>query len=330
MLGSTFRCRGAIAKVRPPTLWLGLLVPETNLADLPRERDLRVLGTWSANEQAELGGIEEQLMRDPQVLIRLRTDAKQALDIVRQDVSRLGDGLADAAIAATRRAKQEVDTTRRAARSRGQEPLQRPAHPGSWVGHLAPDADLCSRFRGYHIPGRAGPRSWPALDCVFFATKLSTSLRLRASSHLTTTFPDEPQKRGVAAARVFSEHQASLMAVRVRSRREVETLLAGYTELSVRGRDSVARISAFFDNAEQRLGAVTRAIREDRYDSLDALDPMPPSPGRFIEDEIARLDAEIAELERVERDEAGLGQASGTPCGSLRPETDERGSRGQS
>ena len=113
-------------------------------------------------------------------------------------------------------------------------------------------------------------------------------------------------EESVAAARVFSEHQASLMAVRVRSRREVETLLAGYTELSVRGRDSVARISAFFDNAEQRLGAVTRAIREDRYDSLDALDPMPPSPGRFIEDEIARLDAEIAELERVERDELAL------------------------
>ena len=96
------------------------------------------------------------------------------------------------------------------------------------------------------------------------------------------------------------------MAVRVRSRREVATLLAGYAALSDTGQNSVDGICSFFDDAEQRLGAISRAIREGRYESLDALDLMPASPGRFIEHEIARLDAEIAELERVERDELVL------------------------
>ena len=106
--------------------------------------------------------------------------------------------------------------------------------------------------------------------------------------------------------RVFSEHRDRLMAFRIRSRREVETLLAGYGALTDAGRDGVAGIAAFVDTAAERLGAIRVALHEDRYDSLDALDPLPGSPNQFIQDEIARLDAEIAELENAERDEAAL------------------------
>ena len=284
---------------------LGLLVPETDLADLPSERDLRALGTWSANDQVELDSIEEQLMRDPQVLSRLRTDAKQALDIVKQDVSRIEDGLADAAIAATRRAKQEADTTRRAAEAAARSLFSGQPIPDlgsqTWRQMLTYARD----FAATTFPDAPPPQLASSGLCVLCHQALDEPAAARLVA-FDDYISGRATEESVAAARVFSEHQASLMAVRVRNRREVETLLVGYTELSVRGRDSVARISAFFDNAEQRLGAVTRAIREDRYDSLDALDPMPPSPGRFIEDEIARLDAEIAGFERAERDELAL------------------------
>ena len=284
---------------------LGLLVPETDLTDLPSERDLRALGTWSANDQTELDSIQEQLMRDPQVLIRLRTDAKQALDIVKHDVTRIEDGLADAAIATTRRAKQEADTTRRAA-----EAAARSLFSGQPIPDLGSETwrqilTYARDFAATTFPDAPPPQLASSGLCVLCHQALDEPAAARLVA-FDDYISGRATEESVAAARVFSEHQASLMAVRVRSRREVETLLAGYTERSVRGRDSVARISAFFDNAEQRLGAVTRAIREDRYDSLDALDSMSPSPGRFIEDEIARLDAEIAELERVERDELAL------------------------
>ena len=284
---------------------LGLLVPETNLADLPREPNLRVLGTWSAVEQAELDSIQEQLMRDPQVLIRLRTDAKQALDIVKQDVSRIEDGLADAAIAATRRAKQEAENTRRAA-----EAAARSLFSDQPISDLGSETwrrmlTYAREFAATAFPGAPPPQLAGSGLCVLCQQALDEHASQRLAE-FDDYISGRATAESVAAARLFSEHQASLMAIRVRSRREVQTLLAGYADLSDPGQNSVARISSFFDNAEQRFGAIARAIREDRYDSLDALDPMPASPGRFIEDEIARLDAEIAELERAERDELAL------------------------
>ena len=281
---------------------LGLLVPETNLADLPRERDLRELGTWSANEQAEVDSIEEQLKRDPQVLIRLRTEAKQALDIVKHDVSRIEVGLADASITATRRAKQEAETTRRAAEAAARSLFSDQPIPdlGSDTWHQM--LTYAREFAATTFPDAPPPQLARSGLCVLCHQALDGHAAARLVA-FDDYISGRATEESVAAARVFSEHQTGLMAVRVRSRGEIETLLAGYAALSDTGQNSVDGICSFFDDAEQRLGAITRAIRANRYESLDALDPMPASPGRFIENEIARLDAEIAELERVERDE---------------------------
>ena len=284
---------------------LGLLVPGTDLADLPSERDLRTLGTWSADEQTEFNRIEEQLQRDPQVLIRLRTDAKQALGIVKQDVSMVEDGLADAAIAATRRAKDEADTTRGAA-----EAAARRLFSGQPIPDLGSDTwrrmlAYAREFAATTFPDAPPPPLASSGLCVLCHQALDEHAAARLGA-----FDDYISGRATAdsaaAARLFTELQASLTAVRVRGRREVQTLLAGYADLSDPAQNGVARISSFFDSAEQRLEAITSAVRENQYDALDALDPMPASPRRFIDDEIARLDAEIAELARAERDELVL------------------------
>ena len=44
---------------------LARLVPETNLPYLPGVEDLRLLGTWNAEKQAELERIEQQLSQEP-------------------------------------------------------------------------------------------------------------------------------------------------------------------------------------------------------------------------------------------------------------------------
>ena len=284
---------------------LGLLVPETHLGDLPSERDLRVLGSWSEDEQTEFNRIEEQLKRDPQVLIQLRTDAKRALDIVKQDVSTIEDGLADAAIAATRRAQQEAETTRRAAEAAARSLFSDQPIPDLGSATWRQMLTYAREFAATTFPDAPPPQLARAGLCVLCHQPLDE----RAAARLAE-FDDYISGRATeesdAAARLFAKHQASLMAIRVRSRREVETLLAGYADLSENGLNRVDAICSFFDTAEQRLGAITRAIREDRFGSLDALDLMPASPGRFIDDEIARLDAEIVELERAERDELAL------------------------
>ena len=116
------------------------------------------------------------------------------------------------------------------------------------------------------------------------------------------------RRRAFSPARKLSQQHARFREVRVRTRAEVEALLASFASLTDAGRDGVRRIAAYIDSAAERLGAITRAIREDRYDSLRELAPLPGSPDEFIRGEIGRLEAEIAELENIERDERALGR----------------------
>ena len=284
---------------------LGLLVPGTSLADLPSECDLRVLGTCSADEQTEFNRIEEQLKCDPQVLIQLRTDAKRALEFVKQDLSTIEEGLADAAIAAAREAKHEADTARRAA-----EAAARRLFGDQPISDLGSDAwrrllIYAREFAATAFPDAPSPQLANSGLCVLCHQALDEHATARLVA-FDDYISGRATEESAAAERRFSDHRASLMAVRVRSPREVETLLAGYADLSDSTRSSVSGVSSFFAGAEQRLRAVRRAIGADRYDSLDALDSMPASPAGFIEEEIARLDAEIAELKRAERDEPAL------------------------
>ena len=66
---------------------LSSLVTQTALADLPSENHLRELGSWTAEKQTGIDAVEEQLKQDPQVMIRLRSEAKWALETVREEVS---------------------------------------------------------------------------------------------------------------------------------------------------------------------------------------------------------------------------------------------------
>ena len=59
------------------------LAPGADLAELPSEDDVRFLGTWAADKQAEFDTVSEQLKRDPREMLRLRTEAKRALEIVK-------------------------------------------------------------------------------------------------------------------------------------------------------------------------------------------------------------------------------------------------------
>ena len=94
----------------------------------------------------------------------------------------------------------------------------------------------------------------------------------------------------------------------------MEVLLAGYAGLSDASKGAAAAIAAFVEKAGERLEAVKGALRDNRYDALHDLDPLPDSPAQFIEDEIGRLESEIAQLEVAERDEGATRQAQSTSC----------------
>ena len=78
---------------------LTCLTPRTPPNELPTEKYLRKLGTWTVEKQAEIKAIRNQLSQDPKVMIRLLSEAKRALETVREEVSAIENSLADPALA---------------------------------------------------------------------------------------------------------------------------------------------------------------------------------------------------------------------------------------
>ena len=280
---------------------LGRLLPGAQIAELPSEHDVRLLGTWTAEKQIELDGVAEQLKRDPRDLIRPRADARQALELVKEDIQAVEQVLADVAVAALRQSKQEADTTRQAADATAKDLFSEQLIPDlgsdAWRRMLA----YAKEFATVVLPDAPPPQFANGGICVLCQQDLDDDASQRLSA-----FDDYISGRATeesdAAARVLAQHRDRIMAFRMRRRREVETLLAGYAALSESGTVGVAAIGGFVESALDRLESVQVAVRENRYETLDGLAPLSGSPVRLIEDEIGRIGAEIAELENSERD----------------------------
>ena len=112
------------------------LLPATALDHLPSEQDLRILGTWSDKNQAELDQASEALNNDPKAMLLLLRDAKQALETVKEEVAKAVGNLGDPAILAIRNKQQEANIKTLAADAAARDMFSN-----------LPIPDLGSRFR---------------------------------------------------------------------------------------------------------------------------------------------------------------------------------------
>ena len=284
---------------------LASLVTQTALENLPSVLELRELGNWTAEKQVEIDTTEEQLNQDPRIMIRLRSEAKQALEAVKEQVTAIEDDLSEPSLAAIRRKQQAAETTKQALEAAARD-----------LFSDQPIADLDSEtwrlmltyareFAATVFPDVPPPQLANAGLCVLCQQELNETAAVRMAA-----FDDYIAGRATddaaAAAGALAEHHDRLMAVTVRPRREVEALLAGYAGLSDDRKNSAATIATFVEKAGQRLDGIKTALGENHYDSFQDLDPLPASPMPFIEDEIGRLDTEVAELEAADRDGEAL------------------------
>lgn len=280
---------------------LAKLVPDITLADLPSEQDLRELATWSQEKQDELDAAAEQLNRDPQVMMRLRTEAKQALETVKEDIAAIEEILADPAIAAIRQKQQDTDAKNRAA-----EAAARDLFSDQPISDLGSDTwrqmlVYAREFAATVFPDAPPPQIASGGLCVLCQQELDETAAARMAA-FDDYIAGRAAEESTAAARVFAEHRDTLAASRVKRRREIEALLAGYAALTEARKENGATIATYVEKAGERLDAVQGALRESRFEALDALDPLPDSPAWFINEEIRRLADEIADLEKAERD----------------------------
>ena len=284
---------------------LASLVTQTALKDLPSILELREFGNWTAEKQAEIDTAEEQLKQDPQVMIQLRSEAKQALEAVKEQVSGIEDDLADPSLAAIRRKQQEAETTKRAVEAAARDLFsdQPIADLGSETWRLM--LTYAREFAGTVYPGVPPPQLAHGGLCVLCQQDLNETATARMAA-FDDYIAGRAAEEAVAADHALAEHRDSLMAFTVRPHREVEALLARYAGLSDDRKNSATTIATFVEKSGECLEAIKAVLGKNQYDSFQDFDPLPASPIPLIEDEIRRLDAEIAELEAADRDEEAL------------------------
>lgn len=281
------------------------LVTGTALAQLPTEEELRTLATWTAEKQTELDQIATTLNNDPQVLMKLRKDAKQALETVKEDVSKAVNSVGDAAIREIRAKQQDAAIKAAAAEAAARDMFK--GHPIPEVGsEVWRQMLLYARDFAVSVFAKKDP---PQLAtgglCVLCQQDLSDEATARMAA-FDGYISGRAAEDSAAAAQAFDELRNALLGLILKRKREIETMLAGYAALDDNTGTHAATFTAFMQSAGERLETVKRLLREGNLDQLDALAPLPDSPAQFIDEEIARLVQEIEQLEKEERDEEAL------------------------
>ena len=275
---------------------LARLVTETALDDLPSQPELQSFGSWSAEKQAAFDTTGEHLRQDPRVMIRLRSEAKQALETIKEEASAIEQELAAPSLAAIQQKRRDAENTRRAVEAAARDLFSDQPIPdlGSETWRLM--LTYAQEFSTTVFPDAPPPQLASGGLCVLCQQDLDDNAVARMAA-FDDCIAGRAAEESVAADRVLAEHRDSLLAFSVRPRREVEILLAGYAGLSDASKEAAAGLAAFVEKSGERLEAVKGALRDNRYDAFQDLDPIPDSPAQLIEDEIGRLESEIAELE---------------------------------
>jgi hypothetical protein len=141
---------------------------------------------------------------------------------------------------------------------------------------------------------------------AFFVSRTLVGLPPRVWRRSTAILAKGQREEAVAAQRDFVAAASEIQGLTVKTKPNVAAMLAGYAALTPERTDSAATIGAFFEKAGERLQTVKRTLNQQAYDELGALADLPVPPAQLIEHEIAALDREIPELDRLEGDDEAV------------------------
>lgn len=278
---------------------------DTPLDELPTEEEIRALADFSAGLRAELDTVTQRLNQDPHVLAQLRGQARRALDTIRQDITSVTDVLGDPAIATFRQKHQESIATSEAAQAAARDLFTDQPLPDLGSDTWRQMLTYAREFATEVFTDKDPPQIATGGLCVLCQQELDGSAVARLAA-----FDDYIAGRAAAdsadAKRTFQEHYDKLMAYRVRSRRETETLLAGYAALDEVRTGNVSMIATYLEQAGERLATIQAVLQAGDFEELDRLGPLSSAPTQSIAEDLERLSEEIDELEGAERDERVL------------------------
>lgn len=289
----------------PVQLAIAALSTETPIHDLPNVEVLRQLGTWTADHQARLETVEDELRNDPHTRLRLGREAKTALESIKTEVENVASILSDGSLANLRERQQTATKMRVAAEASARDLFEGEPIPevGSdvWRQMLLYARD----FSFAVFPDTEPPRISTAGICVLCQQTLDAAATARMAA-FDNYLSGRAAEDSAIATRTLEEREAAVRALRIRNRRDIDATLVGYVGLSAAAKANAETIAEYLEKAAERLAIIKEAINKNTYGILDNLDALPVIPTDLIDAELAALDIQIAELEEVERDEDAI------------------------
>ncbi len=228
---------------------LSRLVTQTALDDLPSESELQEFGNWSADKQAAFETAGERMKQDPQVMIRLRSEAKLALETVKEEACGIEEELADSSLAAIYQKRRDSETA-----SRAVEAAARDVFSDQPISDLGSESwrlmlTYAREFAVTVFPDAPPPQLSSGGLCVLCQQALDDNAGARMAA-FDDYIAGRAAEESVAAGKALEEHRDRLVAFRVKPRREVEVLLAGYAGLSDASEEAVAAIATFVEKCQ--------------------------------------------------------------------------------
>lgn len=283
------------------------LITATALKDLPSEHELRGLATWSKDDQVEIDCLAEESRNDPQTLARLRSEARRALESLKDDVAVIKGQLSDAAIEALFQKHQDAVAKSTAAEASAHDLFKDEPIPdvGSEVWRQM--LKFAREFAASVFPDRDPPQIATAERCVLCQQELDDTAAARLAA-FDAYLGERAAEEAAAAKEIFQAVVSAIQALAVKTKANVTTILAGYGALSQQRKEHAETLASFFEKAGSRLRAVKTILTARTYDELVGLDALPDSPTQLIDDELAALNTEIEDLNRAERHDAAARQ----------------------
>lgn len=281
---------------------LAMLIPETAVADLPSQETIEKIAAWSNEAQAELDRLIEESKRDPSTMARLRREAKQVLGTVRSNISDCESKIGDVAIAALSEKQKDAVRKREAAETAAAELFKTQPIPNLGSETWRQMLKYAREFALEVYPDGKPPVISTGERCVLCQQELDddASARLKAFDEY---LEDRAAAEAASAKEELEKTVGAIANFAVKSRDEVNALLAGYSALDDDRKAIAERVGLYFEEANARLTFLKKVLQGQDFAKLGELEKLPASPLELINTDEQKLSEESEEFDRLAGDD---------------------------
>ena len=265
-------------------------------AELPKEEDLRAVGTWKQDDEEELKQARLKLSRDPTLLIRLAQTLKTSLNTELADIRKFTTAWGQPAIENLLSAKQKAAEARNTAKAAAEALVNNSPVP-QLGGEVWRQMLLRAReFAVAAFPELAPPQVATADVCVLCHQPLGEKARARLAS-FDTYLTGKINEDAEAAKLEFEACARAILMLEIPADEELQKRWDQITA----NRESLAETAQAYiclvDKLRGRHAVLSAAIKSGDYVGLSDLSVLEQSQLDLLDQAVIALADEIAQLQ---------------------------------